>query len=172
MTKILFIAGIVSYIIYRYLLKKQILNNAIIAAENLLNKIKNEGGVLNGISHYVFLSLNYETKVVLENAGMNEILNEIDYALAYLYYCSSCNQVIDIKHSESNHRDSTNTYLSNGRYTKDGDLDQRYNTKFSSETTYYFDAYCNQCEKKIKFKLSEYDNEKREELKCAINGIV
>jgi len=171
MIKILFIAGIVFYIIYRYLLKKQILKNAIVTAENLLNKIKNEGGILNGITHYVLLRLEYQTKAVLENAGMNEILNKIDYAKAYLYHCSSCNQVIDIKQSESNHRYSTDTYLSNGRYTKDGDLDQRYNTEFSTETTYYFDAYCNQCEKKIKFELSEFENESREELKRATNGI-
>ena len=80
MIKILFISGIVFYIFYRVLLKKQILNNAIITAETLLNKIKNEGGLLNGITQHVLLSLDYQTKAVLENAGMNEILKKIDYA--------------------------------------------------------------------------------------------
>ena len=170
MEKILFISGIIFFIIHRYLLKKQKIKDAILTAENILIKVKSIGGILNkrDLSHstyYLYLTkLNYETEVILKRVGKHDLLNEIHYALAYFYCCSNCNQVFDVLNLEYNHKDSTNTYLVNGRYTKDGDLDQRYNTEFRSKTTHYFDVDCNQCGKKNNFKLDELDYKNRNDL--------
>lgn len=244
MTKILFIAGIVFYLIHRYLLKKEQIkysvefqkqadirnasielqrekdavelqmlleaneiqkqkkalelqkrkeaeelqrqkDNEIIElqkqkaaiefAENILDRIKKQGGLdysyespyydyNKKLSDFMDKIRNNNLENNLINAGRQDLITQIKYGFKYLYLCPDCKTVTDVKRTELNHGHDEKEYLSNGRYTKDGSLDERYHTEFRTIHTYYFDAVCDHCGSTFKVDLDENDFKTRNEL--------
>jgi len=167
MVKLLFILSIVFYILHKYLLRRQTLQECVFIAQQILDKIQAEGGSKYAYNtpYFQYLTkINYDTRQFLKNAGKNDLLNQIEYSLKYLCSCPRCNKVTNVEKSERNHHYTSDSYLSNGRYTKDGDLDQRYNTEFKTVYTYYFDADCEHCKKSFTIELSANDHDTRNKL--------
>lgn len=148
---------------------------AIEFAERILERIKKKGGLdysIGSIYYYYNKKLNDFTDEIttdnLENtlmkAGKQELLNQIKYGFKYLYRCPECKSITDVQKSERNHVHDKNKYLSNGRYTKDGTLDERYHTEFKIDHTYYFDADCTFCNCNFQVELCKDGFKAREKL--------
>ena len=75
--------------------------------------------------------------------------------IKYTFECTHCGISSYVKKSITLEDTKTEKYLTNGRYNKDGSLDQRYNTEFDYSTTYYYKAHCSNCNKNFKFESSK-----------------
>jgi hypothetical protein len=144
-------------------------------SENILERIKKEGGLNYSYNspHYNYYNKlhDYNDKIInnnlesnLINAGRQDLIEQIKYGFKYLYLCPKCKTVTDVKKTELNHGHDETQYLSNGRYTKDGSLDERYDTKFRIRHKYYFDAVCDHCVTTFKVELDEDGFKSRNEL--------
>ncbi len=148
---------------------------AIKFAEGILERIKKQGGLnysydspyyqyFKKIDDFKYGLNSNDLERNLISAGRQDLIKQIKYGFKYLYLCPDCKTVTDVKKTEINHGHDETEYLSNGRYTKDGSLDERYNSEFRKIHNYYFDAVCENCKCTFKVELDQDDYKSRNEL--------
>jgi hypothetical protein len=81
-------------------------------------------------------------KSLLVNTGSEAKYAEIEIRIKYTIDCTKCRQPNFVQSTIKLIDTETEKYMTNGRYNKDGTLDQRFNTEYSYDTTYNYKAHC------------------------------
>jgi hypothetical protein len=118
--------------------------------EEILNDARNMD-IINAKNKY-YLKLK---KYLLVNTGSEAKYAEIEIRIKYTVDCTKCRQPNFVQSTIKLIDTDTESYMTNGRYNKDGSLDKRYNTEYSFETTYTYSAHCDYCKKDFQFERDD-----------------
>ncbi len=113
--------------------------------------------------YFIKVKDSYNESILIE-AKQGNLIEEIEYYLKYYFKCPSCSNITDVYPSQRAHDCHIESVLVHGRYTKDGSLDERYNTDFDFNRTYFFKADCEHCNKVFKVEMNEIQYRTRERL--------
>ena len=114
--------------------------------EEILNDARNMD-ITSANSKYHFKLKKY----LLVNTESESKYAEIEIRIKYTVDCTKCSQPNFVQSTIKLVDTETETYMTNGRYNKDGTLDKRFNTEYDYETTYEYQAHCDFCKKDFKF---------------------